>query len=92
MVRGVSRSCEFMEDREVFSLLAVRALVKEFLISITVECCLQEFKLPLWHHVGAADFAGSSMLAVSMGCQQLPEGRHEALEIHPGGAKEGSRG
>ena len=28
------------------------------------------------------------MLAVSMGCQQLPEGRHEALEIHPGGAKE----
>jgi hypothetical protein len=88
MARSVSGSCEFVEDREVFSLLAVRALVKELRISIAVKRCLQVFELPLRHHVSAANFAGIGIFAVSMGCQQLPEGRHKALEIHPGGAKE----
>jgi hypothetical protein len=88
MARGVSDPCELMEGGQVFFLFAVGALIKEFRISIAVKCCLQAFKLLLWHHVTAADFAVISMLFVSMGCQQLPEGRHEALEIHPGGAKE----
>jgi hypothetical protein len=81
-MRGFSASGEFIEGGEVLVFLAVRTLVEEFRIPFAVKRCLQDLELLLWHQVGAADFARIRMFTVSMGNQQLPESRHEALEIN----------